>query len=397
METTDALDGLACRDCGERHDPADAPGRCPACGGLLVARYDLDAVDRSVVRREGEHGSADSIWRFADLLPFPADGATTTGEGATPLVECPKLAGELGVGRVLIKDEGQNPTGSVTDRGLSVAVTAAAAAGATDLALPSAGNDGHATAAYAARAGLDAHVFVPSRAGFVQKAMINVHGGDMSVVEGRLPEATGAFEDAMAGEDGWHAVAPFAEPYRLQGRKTLLYEVVEALGEAPDALVHPTGEGAGIVGAYEAGRELRELDAVDELPRLYAAQASGCAPIVRAVEEGEAVEPWKSPDTICADVEVPEPAAGEWVLEAIRETGGGAVATDDDAILESAVTVAGHEGISPTPSGAVAASGAWELAERDTLGPDDTVVLVNTGAGAKAPDVLRSHLMGRGV
>lgn len=394
METTDAFDGLACRDCGARHAPGDARGRCPDCGGLLKAVYALDGVDGGFL--DGHQGPAGSMWRFADLLPFPAAAAVSLGEGATPLVECPTLAEELGVGRVLIKDEGQNPTGSVADRGLSVAVTAAVAAGATDLALPSAGNDGHAAAAYAGRAGLDAHVFVPSRAGFVGKAMINVHGGDMTVVEGRLPEAEDAYEAASAEHEDWHPVAP-SGPYRVEGRKTVLYEVVAALGGAPDAVVHPTGEGAGIVGAHEASRVLRELGAVDEHPALYAAQASGCAPIARAFETGEPPEPWDRPDTICADVEVPDPAAGERALEALDATGGGAVATDDDDILESAVAVAGHEGVSMSPSGATAASGAWELAERGALGPDDTVVLVNAGAGSKAPDVLRSHLMGRGV
>ena len=395
METTDAFDGLVCRDCGGRHDPADAPGRCPDCGGILRAEYDHGSADWPPF--EATPDPTGSIWRFADLLPFRADVAPSLGEGGTPLVACPRLADELGVGRVLIKDEGQNPTGSVADRGLSVAITAAAAAGATDVALPSAGNDGHAAAAYAGRAGLASHVFVPTRSGFVQKAMINVHGGDMSVVEGRLPEATAAYEESMVENEDWHPVAPFAEPYRLQGRKTVLYEVVAGIGGAPDAIVHPTGEGAGIVGAYEAAMELRALDAIDHLPRLYAAQASGCAPIATAVETDAPVEPVERPDTICADVEVPDPAAGDWVVEAIQESGGGAVATDDPDVLESAVKVAEHEGVSVSPSGATAASGAWALAERGAFEADDTVVLVNTGAGAKTADVLRSHLMSQGV
>ncbi|HKJ58453.1 MAG TPA: pyridoxal-phosphate dependent enzyme [Halobacteriales archaeon] len=395
METTDAFDGLVCRDCEARHEPADAPGRCPDCGGILRAEYDLRSVDEAAF--EAARGPDASIWRFADLLPFPPDAAVSIGEGGTPLVDCPRLADELGVERVLVKDEGQNPTGSVADRGLSVAVTAAAAAGATDVALQSAGNDGHAAAAYAGRAGLASHVFVPTRSGFVQKAMINVHGGDMSVVEGRLPEAKAAYEEALAGNEGWHPVAPFAEPYRLQGRKTVLYEVVTALGEVPDAIVHPTGEGAGIAGAYEAATELQALDAMDSLPALYAAQASGCAPIATAVEADAPVEPVERPVTICADVEVPDPAAGDWVVEAIEETRGGAVATDDPDVLESAVKVAEHEGVPVTPSGATAASGAWALAERGAFEADDTVVLVNTGAGAKTADVLRSHLMSQGV
>jgi len=395
METTDAFLDLACRDCGGRHAPEDADGRCPDCGGVLDAEYDLDAVEAASLASDA--GPASSMWDYDALLPFSRGHAVSLGEGGTPLVDCQQLAGELGVASLLVKDEGQNPTGSTYDRGTSLALTAALVAGETDVALPSAGNDGHAAAAYAARAGLGAHVFVPSRAGFVQKAMINVHGGDMTVVEGRLPEASARFASALAEHDEWCSIAPFETPYRHEGAKTVLYEVVAALGGAPDAVVFPAGEGAGLVAAYKAATELERLGVVDERPRLYAAQASGCAPIVEAVESGGPVESWDVPDTICGDIEVPDPAGGDWAVEAVRETGGGAVATDDPDVLESAVTMAEHEGVASSPSGAAAASGAWALAERGEFDANETVVVVNAATGTKTADVLRSHLMGKGV
>jgi len=394
METSAAFDGLACGECGAEDPPAAGFGRCSDCGGPLRADYDLDALDASDFDLGDGPGS---LWRFADLLPFRADDALTMGEGGTPLVECPTLAGELGVDRVFCKDEGSNPTGSIADRGATVALTAAAATDAADVALASPGNDGHAVAAYAARAGLAAHVYVPTRAGFVQKAMINVHGGDMTVVEGRLREAATACEDTLSDEPDWLPMAPAATPYRLEGGKTLLYELVAALGEAPDAIVVPTGTGVGLAALHAAATELRALGLIERGPRLYAAQAAGCAPIARAVEAAAPVEAWDHPDTICADIEVPEPGAGALARTAIEETGGGAVATEDDAILESAVTMAEHEGLSASPSGGAAASGAWTLAERDAFDPTDTVVLVNPAAGSKTADVLRSHLMGQGV
>jgi len=396
METTDAFAGLACRDCGHQFDAADAPGRCPDCGGILDPQYDLDAVS---LAPEDPEGPVDSMWRYEALLPFPRSTAVTMDEGGTPLVSCPALAEEWGVGEVLLKDEGRNPTGTFKDRGQSVAVTAAVQHGADDVALASAGNAGQAAAAYAARAGLDAHVFLPSRAGFTQKAMVNVHGGDLTVVGGRIGDAGAAFEDAMADEPDWHALQTFVTPYRHDGKKTMYYEIAEQRDwTAPDAVVYPTGGGVGLVGMYEGARDLRELGWVDGGPAFYAAQASGCAPIVEAFESGAAVhEAVEHPDTICGGIEIPDPGASPWILEALRASGGGAVATDDDAILQAGVDVAQLEGLEMGATCAAAASGARALAERGEFGPDDTVVLLNTGSANKDADVLRSHLMGQGV
>src|SRR6056297_173763 len=396
METTDAFVGLTCVDCGETFDAETATHRCPDCGGILDPDYDYEEIDLS--REDLAARRFDTMWRYEELLPFTRESAVSMDEGATALVDCPSLAEEMGVGRVLIKDEGRNPTGTFKDRGQSTAMTAAVQHGASDVALPSAGNAGQATAAYAARAGLDPHVFLPTRAGFTNKAMVNVHGGDMTVVEGRIGDAAAAYEDAMADED-WYPVTTFETPYRHEGKKTMLYELVEQNEWAvPDHVVYPTGGGVGLVGMHKAARELRELGITDDLPAMYAAQAEGCAPVVRAFEEGRDVhEPWDSPDTICGGIEIPDPGASPLILDALRESDGGAVAASDDEILEAGTAVASRAGVEMGATCSAAAAGAWELADRGAFGEDDTVVLLNTGTANKDADVLRSHLMSKGI
>jgi threonine synthase len=396
METTDAFAGLECVDCGVTVGAAESH-RCPDCGGSLDPTYEYDAIDLD--RETLASRPLDSQWRYAELLPFPRESAVTTKEGATPLIGCPDLADELGVERVLIKDEGRNPTGTTKDRGASVAVTAAAHHGATDVALPSTGNGGQAVAAYAARAGLESHAYLPSRSGFTNKAMVNVHGGDMNVVGGRFGDALGAFEEGIEEHDDWYSLRSFDTPYRHEGAKTLFYELVEQLEwTVPDAICYPTGAGTGLVGLGKAATEYRKLGLIDDLPALYAAQATGCAPIVDAFDDDrDDHDPVEYPDTICGELEIPDPAAGARILDVIRETDGGAVATEDPDILESAVRVAQTTGLELIPSAAAAASGAWELAERGAFDGDETIVIVNTGSGNKEADVLRSHLMSQGV
>ncbi|WP_435335478.1 threonine synthase [Haloarchaeobius sp. TZWWS8] len=399
METTDAFVGLDCVDCGARFDAAETTHRCPDCGGILDPAYEYDSLE--LWREDVDSREFDSMWRYEELLPFPRTAAVTMEEGATPLVECPSLAEELGVGAVYIKDEGRNPTGTFKDRGQTVAVTAAAQHGATDVALASAGNAGQAASAYAARAGLDSHVFLPARSGFTNKAMVNVHGGDMTVVGGRISDAGAAFSDAMEDpeNDHWYSLQTFETPYRHEGKKTMYFEIVEQLDwEVPDAVVYPTGGGVGLVGMYKGATEFQNLGLTEDVPGFYAAQASGCAPIVAAYEDGRAEhEPWQHPDTICGGIEIPDPGASSWILECLRESEGGAVATEDDEILDSAITVAQHEGLEMGATCAAAASGAWELAQRGEFDEDDTIVLMNTGTANKDADVLRSHLMGKGI
>jgi threonine synthase len=391
METTAAFAGLGCLDCGETHTAQAATHRCPACGGILDAQYDLESV--GLAHEDLAQRPFESMWRYHELLPFSPASAVTMAEGATPLVDCPSLAKDLDVERVTIKDEGRNPTGTFKDRGQTVAVTAALSHGASGIALASAGNAGQSAAAYAARAGLDAHVFLPKRAGFIQKAMVEVHGGDLTVVGGGITEAGVAFETASESNPDWYPTATFVTPYRHEGKKTMGYEILEQLEfEVPDAIVYPTGGGVGLVGVHKAAREFKELGLVEDLPPLYAVQSTGCAPIVEAWESGDPNhQAWSEPDSICAGIEIPDPGASPLILEALEESDGGAVAVPDEQILAAAIDVARQEGVEVGGTPAAAAAGAKALADRGEFDAADSVVLLSTGAGIKDADLLRSH------
>ena len=399
METTDAFAGLSCVDCDETFDAEQVTHRCPNCEGILDPAYDLAGVD--VTPAELDERPFESMWRYAELLPFPVESAVTLGEGATPLVDCPSLAEAMGVGRVLLKDEGANPTGTFKDRGQSLAMTAARAHGASDVALNSAGNAGQAAAAYAARADLDAHVFLPSRAGFTQKAMTEVHGADLTVTDpvdgdSQIGDAGRAYATTMDAHADWYSTKTFVTPYRHEGKKTMALELLEQLGwNPPDAVVYPTGGGVGLVGMHKAAREARELGWIDDLVPMYAAQAAGCAPVVDAYEAGaERHEPVDDGDvdTACNGIAIPDPGASPLILDAIRESDGGAVATTDREIFDAAIEVARAEGLEVGATCAACVSGAFALADSGEFDDDDTVVLLNTGAGNKDVDALRAHL-----
>ncbi|MFB6303837.1 MAG: pyridoxal-phosphate dependent enzyme [Haloferacaceae archaeon] len=383
METTPAFRGLSCTDCGETF--ADEHGRCPDCGAPLDPTYDYDAVP--------DVGAAASARDLDALRPFAAP--LSADEGGTPLVDAPSLAGELDVGRVRLKDEGRNPTGSFVDRGMALAVTAATDAGTEPLALAAAGDAGQSAAAYAGRADLRAYAFVPSRAPFANKAMVNVHGAEMRVSGGRYPDAVAALEADLATDH--YSLQEFTSPYRHEGAKTVAHEVAAALDwTVPDAVVVPVGTGELLVGVEKGFRELRDLGLTEAVPRLVAAQPEGCAPVVEAHEEGlddPAVPEY--PDTICGELEIPDPAGGRLALRALDRSGGEAVAVPDDDALESAVAATKTTAVEVGTAGGVAVAAAWALA--DTFDADADVTVVNPATGLKTPDVLRSHLMGQGV
>ncbi len=389
-----SFEGFRCIDCATTVTDEVAT-RCPDCGGALDTRYDL-TVGVSREAFEARSGG----WKHHELLPFVPEGI---GEGATPLVEAPRLAEELDVGRVLIKNEAHNPTGTVTDRGLALVAEAASRSNADTLALPTTGDGGQSAAAYAARAGLLSRSFVPSRATFINKAMINVHGGDMRVVEGRFDDARAVYEEEResmpaADEETWFPAAPFDSPFRHEGAKPIYYEIVEEGGwTAPDAVVVPVGHGATVSGIWKGAREFEAAGIVSEKPRLYAAQPDGCAPVVEALETGDDPEPWEVPDTVVGSLEIPEPAGGLPAVEAVRSSGGDGVAVDDQDLLDSAATIAQHEGLEVSIACGAAAAGAWELADDGAFDPDDTVVIVNTATGNKDADIVRSRLMSQGI
>jgi threonine synthase len=386
MRTTEAFAGLRCLDCGDQFD-ADTTGRCPACSGTLDPVYDEDALataGKDIVAAES--ATQGGLARFAGVLPFEREALVTIQEGSTPLVECPTLADDLGVERVLLKDEGRNGTGGLVDREFALAVTAAHEQGADSVGLPTTGNGGQAAAAYASRASLDSEAFAPSRMPFQNKAMINVHGGEMNIVGGRYPDALAAFEDAGVE----HSLAPFETPYRHEGAKTLAYELAATLDDL-DAVVHPTGHGTGLVGIEKGFRELADAETIAGSPRLYATQPAGCAPVVEGHERGD-IEPVEYPDTICGPLEIPDPAGGAHAVAAIEATGGDTVAMPDEDILDAALDLT-RAGVPASATGGAAVSGARTLAEDGAFGGDETVVLVNPATANREADLLRSRLM----
>lgn len=411
-ETTTAFRGLESRASGRVHETADPTTVSDEEQGRgLEPAYDYDAVDPEALlgrsSGDGTEGDAGAVgvgrghWRFDALLPFPADTAISAGEGATPLVPTERLADELDVDAVYVKDEGRNPTGTVLDRGLSVALTAVAARAAEGrdvepLACASPGNAGQSMAAYAGRADLRSYAFVPSRCAFSNKSMTNVHGGDMRVVGGRFPDAAAAVDEQL--ETDYTNLNEFATPFRHDGIKTLAFELVADLGEAPDVVVVPTGSGEVVAGVYKGFRELARIDAIESVPKVVAAQAAGCAPIAAAVKRGlDEPEPWSTPDTISGELEIADPAGGAAAVEAVRASDGTTVDVADEDILASAVAVAQNEVMEMGVTGGAAPAGAWALAEDGFFDGDETVVLINSDAGLKTPDVLRSHLMGQGI
>jgi len=412
-ETTPAFRGLESRASGRVHETADAAtvDDDERARGLDPV-YDYDAVDPGDLFDPAARGgsgdaraapaTARGHWRFDALLPFPASEALTAGEGGTPLVATDRLADEPHVAAGDGKDEGRNPTGTVLDRGLSVAVTAVAKRAAAEgvdvepLVCASPGNAGQSMAAYAGRADLRSYAFVPSRCAFSNKSMTNVHGGEMRVVGGRFPDAADAVDEQLATD--YTDLGEFATPYRHEGAKTVAFELVADLGDAPDVVVVPTGSGEVVAGVHKGFVELDRVGAIAETPRVVAAQAAGCAPIAAAVERGlDEPEPWGTPDTICGELEIPDPAGGAAAVEAVTDSGGTAVGVDDDDILASAVAVAQNEVVEMGATGGAAPAGAWALAEDDFFDGDETVVLLNSDAGLKTPDILRSHLMGQGI
>jgi threonine synthase len=388
METTAAFDGFR-RPTDRTHVTADE--RAPR-EGELETQYDTDALARVHERLfDEETDDRRGLARFAPALPFPAERLLALGAGATPLVEGPETESF----EALVKLEGTNPTGGVTDREMALSVTAAREAGATEVVLPTTGNAGQSAAAYAGRAGVDCRAFVPSRSSFDNKAMVNVHGGEMDVVGGRYPDALAAFEDVLAdADDPPHSLAPMETPYRQEGAKTLAYELAP---HEPDAVVLPVGQVTTLLGLERGFTELVETDTLAARPRLYAVQPAGCGPLADALSAGErTVEPVEYPDAICGTLEIPDPAGGDRALAALEASGGGAVAVEDDRLLDAALEYA-RGGVSTSATGGASVAGARALAERGEIDAGERVVLVDPATANRETDLLRSRLMSEGV
>ena len=382
------LSHLECSICGERHDADRVQTVCTACGRALLARYDLDEARRSFTR-EALGTREWSMWRYEELLPVrDTSSVVTLGEGMTPLLATPLLGEAVGLSRLWVKDEGQNPTGTFKARGMAAAVSRAVELGATELATPTAGNAGSALAAYAARAGVVAHVAMPKDAPQAVIDEVRAYGATLQLVDGHIGDA-GAAIARGAEQHGWSVLSTLREPYRLEGKKTMGLELWEQMGELPDVILYPTGGGTGLIGMWKAFDELEEMGLIDgRRPRMVAVQAEGCAPIVRAFDAGaERAEPWEHPSTIAPGIRVPAPFADDLILRTLRASGGTALTVTDGEIVAAVGEISRLAGIDACPEGAACFAALRKLAAQGEIGRDERIVLFNTGTGLKHPEL----------
>jgi len=375
---------LECTATGQKLESEQLIGLSEA-GKPLFARYDLDAI------RDG-FGMADvacrraDLWRYAEVLPVRDPSARIAlGEGFTPMIDAPRTATRLGVRRVWVKDEGQNPTGSFKARGLCLAVSRALELGAKELALPSAGNAGSAAAAYGAAAGLPVHVVVPTDTPAPILEEMSALGADVQLLDGLISDCGKVVKKGVE-EQGWFDLSTLKEPYRVEGKKTMGYELAEQLGgRLPDAIVYPTGGGTGLIGMWKAFDEMESLGWIgSDRPKMFTVQAAGCAPMVRAWEAGaDHAETWQGAATYASGLRVPGAVGDFLILRALRESGGGAAAVEDHLMAEWVDHLGSDTGIFAAPEGGATAAAVPILMERGLISSEDEVVLFNTGSGLK--------------
>ncbi len=378
------LTHLECTKCGQQHEAGRLLNLC-ACGGPLFARYDLAHAAREM--RPGHLALREpSLWRYREVLPLEdPDERVTLGEGFTPLLPAPALGARLGLPRLMVKEEAGNPTGSFKARGLALAVSMARKLGARDVCLPSAGNAGSALAAYAARAGLAAHVFVPSDIAGVFLMETRAYGAEVVTVDGLITDA-GRVCAERAREQGWFECATLKEPYRVEGKKTMGYELAEQLAwRLPDAILYPAGGGTGLIGMWKAFEELEAMGFVGpQRPRLYAVQAEGCAPIVKAFSEGLDEAPfWENARTHAHGLRVPKALGDFLMLRALRQSHGAGVAVGEQEIVDGVREASAAEGLFLCPEGGACVAAARKLKASGHLAADDSVVLFDTGSAFK--------------
>lgn len=375
---------LECTGTGEQIEAEQLVG-LSAAGKPLFARYDLDAIRDRFTPELVATRRAD-LWRYAEVLPVRDPKAQIAlGEGWTPMLDSDRMAARLGVRRLLIKDEGQNPTGSFKARGLCLAVSRALELGAEELALPSAGNAGSAAAAYGAAAGLPVHVVVPTDTPAPILEEMRALGADLQLLDGLISDCGKVVKKGVE-ERGWFDLSTLKEPYRVEGKKTMGYELAEQLGgRLPDAIVYPTGGGTGLIGMWKAFDEMEHLGWIDsKRPKMFTVQAAGCAPMVRAWEAGQDhAETWEGATTYASGLRVPGAVGDFLILRAIRASGGGAVAVPDHEMAEWVARIGMDTGVFAAPEGGATAAAVPMLMDRGLIVPDDEVVLFNTGSGLK--------------
>jgi threonine synthase len=376
---------LECALCGLRHEAQRLHNLCRECGKPLLVRYDLDRAQRTLTKDSLPSRRAD-LWRYREVLPVVDDAnIVSLGEGWTPLLHAGRLGDRLGMKQLYIKDESQNPTQSFKARGMAAAVSMAKELGVRKVAAPSAGNAGGALAAYAAPAGLECYIFMPKdtpRANVVECEQTGAH---VTLMDGLITDC-GAEVARRKEAEGWFDVSTLKEPYRVEGKKTLGYELAEQLNwSLPDVIIYPTGGGTGLVGMWKAFDEMEQMGWIDSRrPRMVTVQASGCAPIVRAFESGErfAAE-FPNAATVASGLRVPKAIGDFLILDALRQSGGTAIAVTDAELIDATREIGAAEGVFCAPEGAACLPALRKLLASDQVKADDQVVLFNTGAGVK--------------
>ncbi|MBV8053212.1 MAG: threonine synthase [Acidobacteriaceae bacterium] len=375
---------LECTKCGD-HINADQPQSvCPKDGAVLYVRYDLAALKKTFTAAS-LFGRTPSMWRYAEVLPEAEP--VSLGEGFTPMLPSREFP------NVYIKNEGLNPTDSFKARGASAAVTMAKAYGLKKLAAPSAGNAASALAAYSAAAGIEAYIFMPKDAPLANRVECEVYGACVTLVDGLLSDCAMMIAERK-DKEGWFDVSALKEPFRVEGKKTMGYEVAEQLGwRLPHAIIYPTGGGVGLIGMWKAFDEMQQLDWIgSERPQMISVQAAGCAPIVKAWDEGKSTaEGWSDAATFAAGLRVPKPYGDYLILDILKKSGGLAVAVSDEEIMDALQHWAKTEGIFAAPEGAASLAAYRKLREREFFSADDTVMLFNTASGLKYLDVIEKH------
>ena len=372
---------LACSACDQTAAGDTRASVCPACGQPFLVRYRAPAPGRDAIRPRWD------MWRYADVLPLArGEVPVSLGEGGTPLLASPVLAGELGLRALWVKDEALNPTGSFKARGMSAAVTRAKALGAPGLVVPTAGNAGAALAAYGAAAAMPVRVYAPDSTPRGLLDTIRALGARLELVPGHIGDA-GRAARAFATEHGWLDMSTLREPYRIEGKKTMGLEIAEQLGWSyPDAIVYPTGGGTGLIGMWKVFAEMRDAGWVSDTarpPRMIVAQADGCAPIVRAFRaRADRAEPWQDPETHASGLRVPGPLGDRLILRALYESGGDAESVSEAAIRTATTRLAHATGIDASPEGGCALAALEQLLARGRLARESSVVVFNTGTGA---------------
>ena len=377
------LSHLECSLCKQEFERGKVHNLC-SCGGPLLVRYDLEEVRRTWTREQVAQGP-NSMWRYSPVLPPRPESIVTLGEGMTPLVRTRRLGARVGSDNLWVKDEGLNPTGSFKARGLSCAVSMAVELGIRKVAIPSAGNAASAMAAYAAAAGIESHIFMPRDVPQSNYIECKAFGSKVTLVDGLISDCAKIVSAGCATE-GWFDVSTLKEPYRIEGKKTMGYELAEQMGwELPDAIFYPTGGGVGIIGMWKAFEEMEALGWIgSNRPKMIAVQAEGCQPVVRAYMDNEPRSRfWDDAHTVASGLRVPKPLGDFLILEAVRNSRGTALAVSDSELLDAGIQLASDEGMFVAPEGAACVAALEKLLANGFLKRDERIVIYNTGAGLK--------------